>query len=197
MIETRAALEALDDILAVPGVDGVLVGPADLSAALTGGPPDPAHPEVDRSLDRVASRARAAGKFAAMFCSGGKQAKAMAARGFALCSVAVDSGLLGQAARAKLADARCAGLPAMTVRDPLFLTIAELAPEIREARISPVEVTRVCGLDRIERVDPDLALAQAGAAESEIRAGRYRGPLHGVPVAVTACRRRGARSRAG
>ena len=37
MIETRAALDALDDILAVDGVDGVFVGPSDLSIALSGG----------------------------------------------------------------------------------------------------------------------------------------------------------------
>ena len=37
MIETRAALDALDDILAVDGIDGVFVGPSDLSIALSGG----------------------------------------------------------------------------------------------------------------------------------------------------------------
>jgi 4-hydroxy-2-oxoheptanedioate aldolase len=102
MVETRAALDAVDEILALPGIDGVLVGPVDLSVALTGGPPDPLHPEVDRALDRVAGAARAARKFAALFCASGKQARAMLARGFALCSVSTDSGLLAQAARAEL-----------------------------------------------------------------------------------------------
>ena len=106
MIETRTALTALDAILAVSGVDGVFVGPADLSIALTGGRQDPSHPEVDRALDLIVSRARAAGKFAALFCTNGKQARAMLARGFALCSVSTDAQLLGQAARAELADAR-------------------------------------------------------------------------------------------
>jgi 4-hydroxy-2-oxoheptanedioate aldolase len=105
MIETRAALAALDAILAVPGIDGVFVGPADLSIALTGRL-DPLHPEVDRALDHVAARARAAGKFAGLYCSSGKQARAILARGFALCSVASDAQLLGMAARAELADAR-------------------------------------------------------------------------------------------
>jgi 4-hydroxy-2-oxoheptanedioate aldolase len=104
MIETRAALEAVDEILAVPGIDGVLVGPADLSVALTGGPPDVFHPDVERALDRVVRAARAARKFAAHFCMSGKQARAMLARGFALCSVSTDSALLAQAARAELAN---------------------------------------------------------------------------------------------
>jgi len=106
MIETRAALAALDDILAISGIDGVFVGPADLSIALTGGRTDIAHPDVDRALVQIVSRARAARKFAGFYCSNGKQARAMLARGFALCSVSVDSQLLGQAARAELADAR-------------------------------------------------------------------------------------------
>jgi len=106
MIETRAALAALDEILAVPGVDGVLVGPSDLSVALTGGAPDPNHPEVQRALDHVASRTRAAGKVAAFFCTNGAQACSMLARGFALCSISTDAGLLAQAARAELAAAK-------------------------------------------------------------------------------------------
>lgn len=102
MIETRAALDALDDILGIPGVDGVLVGPSDLSVALTGGPPSPTHPGVERALDLVAQRARAAGKLAAYFATSGAHARAMHARGFALCSASTDVALLARAARAEL-----------------------------------------------------------------------------------------------
>ncbi len=59
--------------------------------------------------------------------------------------------------------------------------------------MSPVELTRAC-LARIERLNPalncfititgDTALAQAREAESEIQRGRWRGPLHGIPVAL-------------
>jgi aspartyl-tRNA(Asn)/glutamyl-tRNA(Gln) amidotransferase subunit A len=59
--------------------------------------------------------------------------------------------------------------------------------------VSPVELTRAC-LDRIERVepvlhafvsvDPEGALQAARAAEREIGAGRHRGPLHGIPIAI-------------
>ena len=62
MIETRAALAALDEILAVSGVDGVLVGPGDLSIALSGGTLDFESREVDQALDHVLARTRQAGK---------------------------------------------------------------------------------------------------------------------------------------
>jgi aspartyl-tRNA(Asn)/glutamyl-tRNA(Gln) amidotransferase subunit A len=71
--------------------------------------------------------------------------------------------------------------------------IAELAPQLRRREVSPVEVTRVC-LARIEKLDPTLnafitvmvesALAEARAAEAEIARGEWRGPLHGVPIAL-------------
>jgi len=74
-----------------------------------------------------------------------------------------------------------------------FHSISELAQRLRRREISPVEITRVC-LDRIERLNPTLnafisvtaesALAEARAAETEIGRGEWRGPLHGVPVAL-------------
>jgi aspartyl-tRNA(Asn)/glutamyl-tRNA(Gln) amidotransferase subunit A len=73
------------------------------------------------------------------------------------------------------------------------LSIAEAAEQIRCRALSPVELTRAY-LDRIQRHDGDLqsyitvlraeALAAATAAEQEIARGGYRGPLHGVPVAL-------------
>ena len=74
-----------------------------------------------------------------------------------------------------------------------YLTIGEAAPLIASGDLSPVELTRAY-LDRIEAIDgrldsyvtltSDLALSQARQAEAEIRAGNYRGPLHGVPIAL-------------
>lgn len=107
MIESRAALAALDEILAVPGIDGVYVGPSDLSIALSEGAEiDPFGAAVDAALDHVAARAAAAGKIAGMFTFGGAQAKAMAARGFALTTVATDLLLLLRGAEAELAATR-------------------------------------------------------------------------------------------
>src|SRR5439155_1470133 len=77
--------------------------------------------------------------------------------------------------------------------DPAFLTIAELNRLYDQRELSPVEVTRSL-LDRIAahdgrlhsfiRVTPELALAEAAAAERELMAGRRRGPLHGIPYAL-------------
>ena len=107
MIETREALAALDDILAVPGIDGVFVGPSDLSIALShGAAVNPNNPDVDHALTHVAARAKAHGKFAGLFTFNGAKAKEMAARGFALCSVATDQLMLRAAAKAELAAAR-------------------------------------------------------------------------------------------
>jgi amidase len=73
------------------------------------------------------------------------------------------------------------------------IELMELAARIRAGDVSPVAVTRA-QLDRIAALDgelasyalvmADVAMAQAEAAEAEIAAGRYRGPLHGVPIAV-------------
>ena len=107
MIETREALAALDDILAVPGIDGVLVGPSDLSIALSHGEKlDPGSAAVDAALTHIAARAKAHGKFAALFTFSGAQAREMAGRGFALCSIATDQLLLRAAAQMELAAAR-------------------------------------------------------------------------------------------
>jgi len=72
-------------------------------------------------------------------------------------------------------------------------TISELAPRLRRREISPVEITRAC-LQRIEELNPalnafitvmmDSALSDAQKAEAEILRGEWRGPLHGIPIAL-------------
>ncbi len=107
MIETRAALAALDDILTVPGIDGVFVGPSDLSIAL-GGRIDPPPADLDQALDHIVARAKAAGKFAGIFCRSGAEARLEFERGFSLCSASTDSALLRQAASSEIGAARSA-----------------------------------------------------------------------------------------
>jgi amidase len=73
------------------------------------------------------------------------------------------------------------------------LTLTGLALMIRDREVSPVEVTARM-LERIEALEPSLhafatvtadrAMADARRAEAEIAAGEYRGPLHGVPIAL-------------
>jgi 4-hydroxy-2-oxoheptanedioate aldolase len=107
MIETRAALHALDDILSVDGLDGVYVGPSDLSIALTNGASvEPRGDAVMREARRVVERAKAHGKYAAMFCFDGADARAMLALGFQLCTISSDQTLLRGVARSELAAAR-------------------------------------------------------------------------------------------
>ena len=74
-----------------------------------------------------------------------------------------------------------------------FLTASQLSNLIETKEVSPVEATEAY-LDRIEEVDPKLnsyititgeqAVESARQAEQEIAAGKHRGPLHGVPMAV-------------
>ena len=82
---------------------------------------------------------------------------------------------------------------APSTTDLHFLTIAEAARLIERRQLSPVALTRAF-LDRIAAIDPQLnayllvtadqALDQARIAEAEIMAGKYRGPMHGIPFAL-------------
>ena len=60
-IESVAGVEAIDEICAVPGVDGIFIGPSDLSAAL-GHLGNPLHPDVQAAMHTVQARATAHGK---------------------------------------------------------------------------------------------------------------------------------------
>ncbi|MBZ5538595.1 MAG: amidase [Acidobacteriia bacterium] len=81
----------------------------------------------------------------------------------------------------------------MLSEDILYSPVASLALKIRTQKISPVELTESY-LTRLEAIGPKLgalvtlmreqALEQARAAEKEIKSGRYRGPLHGIPFGV-------------
>jgi aspartyl-tRNA(Asn)/glutamyl-tRNA(Gln) amidotransferase subunit A len=74
-----------------------------------------------------------------------------------------------------------------------WLTIEDAGRLMRKGAISPLELTHLC-LERIERLNPainafitvprELALAQANAAERDLRRGNWRGPLHGIPIAL-------------
>jgi len=60
-VETRKSLDVIEDIAAVDGVDGIFIGPGDLSASL-GHPGEPFHPEVVAAVEGAISRVTAAGK---------------------------------------------------------------------------------------------------------------------------------------
>jgi aspartyl-tRNA(Asn)/glutamyl-tRNA(Gln) amidotransferase subunit A len=77
--------------------------------------------------------------------------------------------------------------------DPVSLSLKAAADQVRRRQVSPVDLTKAC-LERIDKfnsalnafitVTPEQALAMARDMESEQRRGRWRGPLHGIPVAL-------------
>jgi aspartyl-tRNA(Asn)/glutamyl-tRNA(Gln) amidotransferase subunit A len=81
----------------------------------------------------------------------------------------------------------------MITNETLFATVSELAAQIRARKLSPVELTEAY-LQRLETVGRrlnavahvmrDTALREARTAEAEVKRGRYRGPLHGIPYGV-------------
>ncbi|ODT75661.1 MAG: hydroxyacid aldolase [Pelagibacterium sp. SCN 64-44] len=106
MIETVGALAALDDILAVDGIDGVFLGPYDLSIALSGGTLNAMHPDVEAAIDRVAERCRAHGKLAVAMAGDGPRARHFIAKGYDLVALGPDSAQLREGARINIDAAR-------------------------------------------------------------------------------------------
>jgi 4-hydroxy-2-oxoheptanedioate aldolase len=109
MIETRKAVENLESILDVPGIDAVYVGPSDLSFSL-GKPPrmDVEDDEVLAIYERVLQQASKRGVAAGIHCNAPAYAKRMIKMGFRLVTVAPDVGTLLNAARAAVADTKAA-----------------------------------------------------------------------------------------
>lgn len=107
MVETREALENVDEIAATPGLDGIYVGPSDLALSL-GLPPtleiyEDEHAEaVERVRDACARNGIAAG----IQASSGEWARRHAEAGFDMVTVATDASLLRGAALAELAVVR-------------------------------------------------------------------------------------------
>lgn len=100
MIETRAGLANLDDILTVKGLDGVYVGPSDLSMAL-GKPPtlDPSDKEVIAAIETIATKTRARNMIAGVHTDGTKTALRRFDQGYQLCTILNDARLLSVAAQ--------------------------------------------------------------------------------------------------
>jgi 4-hydroxy-2-oxoheptanedioate aldolase len=107
MIESVAALDNLDAILATPGLDGVYVGPNDLALSL-GERPGQAQPPVRtaEALAHVAASARAAHRWAAILCADPHAARQMIELGYHLVTPGNDVGVMRQAAAERIAIAR-------------------------------------------------------------------------------------------
>jgi aspartyl-tRNA(Asn)/glutamyl-tRNA(Gln) amidotransferase subunit A len=98
--------------------------------------------------------------------------------------------LMGGFARAQSRGPDLTGEPNSDLTN---LSLAEASELMRRRKVSPVDLTRAC-LARIERLNPTLnafitvtaeqALAEARQAEGEIQRGKWRGPLHGIPISL-------------
>jgi 4-hydroxy-2-oxoheptanedioate aldolase len=104
MIETREALDNLDAILDVPGIDGIYVGPGDLGFSLGLVPKlDREEPEVLQIYERLIRETNKRGLYAGIHCASPVYAGRMIRSGFRLVTIANDSGLLAKAARESVA----------------------------------------------------------------------------------------------
>ena len=115
--ETLEAMANLDAIAATPGVDGVFIGPADLSASM-GHPGNPGHPDVQAAIHDGIARILRAGKAPGILATNEAQARQWLAAGALFVAVGVDTMLLTSAAQNLLArfhtgtDAAAAPRPA-------------------------------------------------------------------------------------
>lgn len=110
MIETAQALENLDDILSVPGVDVAYIGPADLSVSL-GFPPASYHedPKYATAVQSVVDACRRYGVMPGFHGGNPDNARARIAQGFRFVEVCEDTGALARAAAADLSTVRGQG----------------------------------------------------------------------------------------
>jgi len=93
--ETGEALEHLDAMVAVDGVDGVFIGPADLAASL-GYPGEPGHPKVVAAVESAIARIRKAGKAPGVLTVDETLARRYMAAGSLFTAVGVDAALLAR-----------------------------------------------------------------------------------------------------
>jgi 4-hydroxy-2-oxoheptanedioate aldolase len=106
-VESPLAVENVEEVAAIDGVDVLFVGPADLSHAM-GIPGEFANPVFVEALDHVAAVAGANGKGAGMLVRDASEVAGYAARGFTFIGIGSDAGLLIGGARSQLAAARAA-----------------------------------------------------------------------------------------
>ena len=107
MVETREALERVDEIAATPGLDGIYIGPSDLALSLGLRPTldvtEEAHVEAVRRIRETCHRS---GIAAGIQCASGESARGHAGAGFDMVTVATDAALLSAAARREVSAAR-------------------------------------------------------------------------------------------
>ena len=107
MVETREAVKNLDEIVSVEGLDGVYVGPSDLSLSMGKTPTlDPQDPEVVAAIKAICAGTRKRGKIAGVHTDGAKTAIRRFGEGYQLCTILSDARLMANAAAAAVREAR-------------------------------------------------------------------------------------------
>jgi 2-dehydro-3-deoxyglucarate aldolase len=104
-VESVAALASIDEIASVKGVDGVFIGPADLSGSM-GVPGQPMHPEVLQAMSRGVQRCKALGVPVGTVGATPEHVAQYRAAGFDFVAIASDLGLMMQGARAAIGSLR-------------------------------------------------------------------------------------------
>jgi 4-hydroxy-2-oxoheptanedioate aldolase len=98
-VETRSALDQLEAIATIDGIDGVFIGPSDLSASF-GHIGHPQHPEVQKALQDSVTRLTAVGKPAGILTTNEEEARRYIGWGYTFVAVGSDVGLLARGADA-------------------------------------------------------------------------------------------------
>ena len=107
MIETAKALENLDEILSVEGLDAIYIGPSDLSLSLGCTPTmDDVDPKASDAIDHILARAKAHGVVAGIHNSGPESALRRIAKGFRFVTVSSDARLMAAGAQQVMAKMR-------------------------------------------------------------------------------------------
>lgn len=109
-VESKTALDNLDAILAVEGIDGIFIGPADLSASL-GYPDNAGHPQVQAVIQDAIQRIRAAGKAAGFLAVDPQMAHNALEWGANFVAVGVDTMLYTEALDRRLAAFKSHAMP--------------------------------------------------------------------------------------
>lgn len=95
MIETKEAYDAFDDIISVEGIDGIFVGPSDLSLTFSNGrETNPLLPEMQDAIAQMPKRAKDHGKFAGIFAGTPEIAKTFAALDYQFVNISLDVHLI-------------------------------------------------------------------------------------------------------
>jgi 4-hydroxy-2-oxoheptanedioate aldolase len=112
MIETTKALDNLDDILSVEGLDAIYIGPSDLSLSLGCRPVlDEVDPKAQQAIDHVLERAKAHGIVAGIHNAGSESALQRIAKGFQFVTVSSDARLMASGAQQVIAQMRSGPAP--------------------------------------------------------------------------------------